>query len=197
MAQRTINHFYRTYAEAVQVMADLTNYGIPASEINVIESEADPRLPPEVAAAGAQNPAGTGATLGTVIGGGLGALAGIGAITLPYADPLLVTGWVVPTLVFAGIGAAIGALVGTVLRLGATGRKAHAIAAELSRGKQLVVVHVDEAYAAHVEQIMIQPRAPGPLPEPAYDYEPVPPRSTRQEVAALRQAERTVQYKSE
>ncbi len=50
MALRTIDHFYRTYAEAVQVVADLTAEGVPAADINLIESESDPRLPAEVAA---------------------------------------------------------------------------------------------------------------------------------------------------
>ena len=198
MASRTIDHFYRTYAEAVQVVADLTAEGVSATDINVIESESDPRLPSEVAEDAAQNPAGTGATLGAVIGGGIGVLAGVGAITIPYIDPLLQTGWVVPTLTFAGIGAIIGAVLGAVTRVGVTNRKAHVIAEGLTRGQHLVVVRVDEVFAAQIEAVMNRARPTGPLPEPAFDlvYE-ADDRTPAEQTAQLRREERTVQYKSE
>lgn len=198
MAQRVIDHFYPTYAEAVQVVADLTAFGIPAADINLIESESDPRLPTDVAEDTAQNPAGTGATMGTAIGGCLGALVGVGAVTVPLLDPLVQAGWLVPTVTGAGVGAVVGAVAGAITRVGVTNRKAHTIASGLTRGKHLVVVRMDEAAAAEVEAIMIQPRATGPLPDPAYDMEPVDDRRSAGQVAAdLRRAERTVQYKSE
>ena len=198
MAQRTIDHFYRTYVEAVQVVADLTAEGVPAADINLIESEADPRLPSEVAEDAAQNPAGTGATMGAVVGGGIGALAGVGAITIPFIDPIVQTGWVLPTVTFAGVGALIGALLGAVTKVGVTNRKAHSIAEGLTRGQHLVVVRVDESFAAQIEAIMTRPRATGPLPDPAYDMEYVAdPRTPAQEAAAIHREERAVQYKSE
>ena len=200
MAQRTIDHFYRTYVEAVQVVADLTAEGVPPAEISLIESEADPRLPSEVADDSAQNPAGTGATMGAAIGGGIGALDGVGAIAIPYTEPLVQTGWVVPTLVFAGIGAIIGALLGAVTKVGVTNRKAHVLAEGLNRGQYLVLVRVDETAAAHVEAIMqrarVIPSPPGP--DPVYDMEYVDDRRTpAQEAAAIHAAERTLDYKSE
>ena len=197
MAQRTIDHFYRNYAESVQVVADLTAAGVPAGDVSVIESEADPRLPAEVSQDAAQNPAGTGATLGAVIGGGIGALDGVGAITIPFTDPLVQTGWVVPMLVFAGVGAIIGAALGAVTRVGVTNRKAHVIAEGLTRGQYLVVVRIDEAFAAQVEAIMNQPRTVSTAPEPAYDMEYVDDtRTPAQEAAAIHTAERAIQYKS-
>lgn len=198
MAQRTIDHFYPTYAEAVQVVADLTAAGVPQGDIALIESEADPRLPSEVAEDAAQNPAGTGATMGTVVGGGIGVLDGVGAITIPYTEGLVQTGWVVPTLVFAGIGAVIGAALGAVTKVGVTNRKAHVLAEGLTRGQSLVVVQIDEAYVAQVETIMNQPRTVIPGPDPTYDMEPVyDPRTPEQERAAIHTEEREIQYKSE
>ena len=198
MAQRIIDHFYPTYADAVQVVADLTALGVPAADISVIDNESDPRLPTEVADDTAQNPAGTGATLGTVFGGCFGALLGVGAITIPILDPLVQAGWVVPTVTFAGVGAIIGAIVGAITRLGVTNRKAHTIAEGLTRGQHLVVVRIDEAHAAQVEAVLNQPRAAGPLPDPVFDMEPVvDTRSEGQVAADLRREERSVQYKSE
>ncbi len=198
MAARTFDHFYRTYTEAVQVVADLTAVGVPASDINLIDNESDPRLPSEVSEDTAQHPAGTGATLGAFIGGGIGALAGVGAITIAFIDPLVSTGWVLPTLTFAGIGAAVGAVLGAITRLGVTNRKAHTIAEGLTRGQYLVVVRVDELFAAQVEAILNQPRAVGPQPDPAFDMEPVADnRTVPEERAEIYREERTVQYKSE
>ena len=198
MAFRTIDHFYRTYTEAVQVVADLTAEGVPASDISLIDNESDPRLPSEVSEDMAQNPAGTGATMVAVVGGGIGALAGVGAISIPYIDPLVSTGWVLPTLTFAGIGAVIGALLGAVTRVGVTNRKAHTIAEGLTRGQHLVVVRVDELFAAQVEAILNRPRPTGPVPEPAFDMEPVvDTRTVPEERAAIDTEERTLQYKSE
>ena len=73
--------------EAVQVVADLTAAGIPATSIALIESEADPRLPSDVMDDTAQSPAGTGASMGAFVGGGIGVLAGVGAITIPCSTP--------------------------------------------------------------------------------------------------------------
>ena len=198
MAQRTIDHFYRTYAEAVQAVADLTTAGVPAGDISLIESEADPRLPSEVAEDGAQNPAGTGATMGTVVGGLLGVLDGVGAITIPLTEPLVQTGWVVPMLTFAGVGAIIGAVIGAVTRVGVTNRKAHVLAEGLTRGEYLVVVRADDSIAPQIEAILLQPRVVVDAPNPAYDVEDVPDANTpAQERAAIHREERTLQYKSE
>ena len=158
MAQRTVDHFYTTYAEAVQVVADLSAEGVSANDINMIESGSDPRLPSEVGEDAAQNPAGRGATMGTVIGGAIGALDGVGAINIPLTDPLVQNGWVVPTLAFAGVGAILGAILGAITRYGVTNRRAHVIAEGLTRGRHLVVVRVDERYASEVESIMQRPR---------------------------------------
>ena len=198
MAYRTIDHFYRTYAEAVQVVADLTAEGVPAADINLIGSESDPRLPAEVSQDAAQSPAGTGATLGMVVGAGIGALDGVGAITIPFLDPLVQAGWVVPTVTLAGVGALAGAILGAVTRVGVTNRKAHVIAEGLTRGQHLVVVRVDETFAAQIEAVLNQPRGTGPLPEPAFaiDYAP-DTRTLGEQTADIRQAERAVQYKSE
>jgi hypothetical protein len=198
MAQRTIDHFYRTYEEAVQVVADLTAMGVPAADISLIESESDPRLPSEVAEDAAQNPAGTGATMGAVVGGGIGVLDGVGAITIPYTEGLVQTGWVLPMLAFAGVGAIIGAVLGAVTRVGVTNRKAHVLASGLQRGQYLVVVQVDEAFAAQVEAVLNQPRTVVPGPAPAYDMEPVyDTRTPAEEAAAIHREEREIQYKGD
>ncbi len=158
MALRTIDQFYPTYTEAVEVVADLTAAGIPATDVSVIESETDARLPRDVAADTAQSPALTGATLGAAVGGGIGALDGIGAMTIPFTDPLVATGWVLPCVVFAIIGAIIGAIVGAITKMGVSNKQAHTLASGLQKGKHLVMVRVDDADVALVQSIFARTR---------------------------------------
>jgi hypothetical protein len=197
MAQRTINRFYSTYVEAVQVVADLTDAGVPSSDISLIESEDDARLPADVSAETAQNPVVTGLTLGLAIGGGLGALDGIGAITIPFTEPLTQPGWVVPCIAFAVAGAILGAIIGKVVAMGKGGNQSRTLAAGLQRGEHLVMVRVEELDLPQVEVIMSRTHAQpvSPLPEPIYDDEYVPDnRTVAQEAAAIHREERRIQF---
>ncbi|MEJ1976043.1 MAG: DUF1269 domain-containing protein [Acetobacteraceae bacterium] len=159
MAQTTISHLYPFYDEAVQAVADLQAAGVPATDIDLIESEADARLPAAVAEDAAQPPAATGATIGAGIGGGLGALIGIGAISVSFLQPLAQTGWLVPTVIGAAIGAGIGALIGLVTKVGVTSQHAHSVAEGLQRGQCLVMVRLDESVAAQAEALLRRARA--------------------------------------
>jgi hypothetical protein len=194
MALRMVSRFYLTFPDAVQAVADLTTAGVPDSDISLIESEDDARLPPEVATDMAQSPARTGATLGVGIGGGLGALVGVGAISIAALDPLAQLGWVVPTVLGALIGAAIGAVIGMVTKLGVTNRQSHSFAAGLQRGEHLVMVRVDESRVPLIEAIMARTHVPTPPELPL-------PGEGEASVAAVREAihrdEQRIQYMSE
>ena len=190
MVQRTIDQFYPTYAEAVQVVADLTAAGISPANVSLIESELDARLPQGVATDSLQNPVTAGATLGAAIGGGIGVLAGVGAITIPFADPLVVTGWVLPGVVFAIVGALIGAGVGALVGLGVKNKAGHTIVSRLQRGQQLVMVRVEESAIPLVQSIMarahVVPAAALATTEPLYDVDvPVRARTIADEVAPV------------
>ena len=176
MVQRTIDRFYPSYAEAVQVVAELMSSGIPAADVSLIESELDPRLPQDVTSSAAQNPAVTGATLGAAIGGGLGALDGVGAITIPYTEPLVQTGWVLPCVVFAVVLGLVGALIGAIAKRALRNPASLEIASRLQRGQHLVMVRAVEAEVALVEGIMARnhpvPHAALATTEPLYDGPP-------------------------
>ncbi len=178
MAIRTIDRFYPTYTEAVEIVADLIAAGIPATDVSVIESEMDARLPHEVVTDTAQSPAITGGTIGAAIGAGIGALDGVGSIAIPFTDPLVATGWVLPCVVFAVIFGIIGAIVGTVTKLGVSNKQAHTLASGLQQGKHLVLVRVDEAYVPLVESVFARERpiVRGQVPDPvaSEDVRPVP-----------------------
>lgn len=154
MAQHTLSHFYPTFALATEAMADLTALGIPSTDISVIESETDARLPAGVSNDMAQSPARTGATLGFGIGLGLGALVGVGAISVPLFDPLVNLGWLLPTLIGAVIGGLLGAVVGMATRMGVADQQSHSFAEGLQRGQHLLLVRVDDSMTPEAQSVL-------------------------------------------
>ena len=168
---RTIAHVFQTYAEATRVVQALESAGIPHSDISIVSGDksvtntgydsmgtsgtgtgtgltsGDPEQ-------GAATGGGTGATIGTVLGGGAGLLAGIGSLAIPGIGPLVAAGWLVAALTGAGVGAAAGGLLGSLTGAGVSEADAHTYQEGVNSGGTLVTVRADDAQAAHVEQIM-------------------------------------------
>ncbi len=195
MALRMVSRFYRTYADAVQAMANLAVAGVTDADISLIESEDDARLPPDVSADSAQSPASSGAKLGAGIGGGIGALIGVSAIPVPsFLAPVVDLGWLAPTVLCALIGAGVGAVVGIATKMGVVSQQAHSFAAGLQRGEHLVMVRVDEARVPEIEAVMARthvyaPEDDAPVPDVELTLD-----ETR---AAIHRDERRIQYTSE
>lgn len=116
---------------------------VPAHEAGTTEAE-------HHAASGA----GAGASIGTIIGGGLGLVAGIGALAIPGVGPVVAAGWLVATITGAGIGAAGGGIVGSLTGAGVSEEEAHVYTEGVRRGGTLVSVRVDEAQAERVSDVM-------------------------------------------
>ncbi|WP_419727981.1 hypothetical protein [Lichenicola sp.] len=106
----------------------------------------------------AEQGAGTGASIGTILGGGAGLLAGIGSLAIPGVGPVVAAGWLIATLTGAGVGAAVGGgaggLVGMLTGAGVPDDDAHVYAETVRRGGNLVTVRVDEDRAAMVESVL-------------------------------------------
>src|SRR5215467_7323859 len=60
----------------------------------------------------------TGATTGAIVGGGLGWLAGIGALAIPGLGPFIAAGPIMAALAGVGAGGAIGGITGALIGLG-------------------------------------------------------------------------------
>jgi len=121
MAMRTFTHLYDTPAEARQTVQALQQAGVPQNDISLVSNNADnsyDMAETETGVVSADHSestgAGTGATIGTVLGGGAGLLAGIGALAIPGVGPVVAAGWLVAALTGAGVGAASGGLLGTL-----------------------------------------------------------------------------------
>jgi hypothetical protein len=92
---------------------------------------------PEGAAAGAGS--------GAVIGGALGWLAGIGAITIPGIGPFLAVGPIVAALAGIGLGGTVGGFAGILIGLGMPEYEAKRYAGRVEKGGILLSVHCDDS----------------------------------------------------
>ena len=159
MAIRTYTHLYDSYDDAVQTVQALEAAGVPHADISLVANNADNRYVTTdttgVDDAGAEGKGtGTGATLGTVLGGGAGLLAGIGALAIPGIGPIVAAGWLIATLTGAGIGAAGGGLLGSLVGAGVPEEHAHTYAEGVRRGGTLLTVRADESEAARIEAVL-------------------------------------------
>ena len=159
MAMRTFTHLYDTYADAQQTVQALESAGISHDNISIVSNNADNSHSSTSGVAGSDTPvdetrAGTGASTGTLVGGGVGLLTGLGLLAIPGVGPVVAAGWLVATLTGAGIGAAGGGLLGSLVHAGVPEEHAHAYAEGVRRGGTLVSVRGDESQAGQIESVL-------------------------------------------
>jgi len=159
MTTRTITKLYDSYDDAADTVRDLEAAGIAHDDISLMANNADNRYVTtgeKTSNSGAG--AGTGASIGTVIGGGAGLLAGLGMLAIPGVGPVVAAGWLVSTLVGAaagaGVGAASGGVIGAMTEAGVSPDHAQIYAEGVRRGGTLVTARVDESRAGIAEAIM-------------------------------------------
>lgn len=87
--------------------------------------------------------AATGAGVGSVLGGTLGLLAGIGALAIPGVGPLIAAGPIMATLAGIGVGGVVGGVSGALIGLGLPEYEAKRYESSIREGGILLSVHVD------------------------------------------------------
>src|SRR4051794_18314242 len=87
----------------------------------------------------------TGAASGAVIGGGLGWLAGIGALAIPGVGPLIAAGPIVAALAGVGVGGAVGGVTGALIGMGIPEYEAKRYEGRVKEGGILLSVHADDS----------------------------------------------------
>ncbi|WP_457108320.1 hypothetical protein [Methylobacterium sp. P5_C11] len=162
MAARALTALFDDYEAAAVAVDRLEAAGIPHADISIITMQKDtgvaPPTPDATVAwpADAAQSAGTGATVGTVLGGGAGLLAGLGLLAIPGLGPVVAAGWLAAAATGAGVGATAGGLIGGLTAAGLDGDEAEAYAEGVRRGGTLVTVQTDESRAARVLAILDQ-----------------------------------------
>ncbi len=159
MASKTVTAMFDRYAEASAAVGKLESAGIPHDQISIVSNDATERSRHDTAGAGrdhddAKTGAGTGASVGTLVGGGAGLLAGLGLLAIPGIGPVVAAGWLASTLLGAGLGAATGGIVGGLTGAGIDEADAHSYAEGIRRGGTLVTVKTDDAHYARVTDIL-------------------------------------------
>lgn len=158
MASRTLTALFDRYEEATSAVTKLEAAGVPHRDISLVANNADDRHGSHAshgdAPAKAADGAGTGATLGTVLGGGAGLLAGLGLLAIPGIGPVVAAGWLISAAAGAGVGAAAGGLAGSLTGAGLSEDAAHGYAEGVRRGGTLITVRVDDATAARAQAIL-------------------------------------------
>ncbi|MCJ2012743.1 general stress protein [Methylobacterium sp. J-076] len=161
MAQHTVTALYDRYEDASAAVSALETSGIPHADISIVGNDGADRSAGTTGVTAdtkekAKDGTGTGATLGTVVGGAAGLLAGLGLVAIPGVGPVVAAGWLVATLTGAGVGAAAGGLAGALTGAGISEKDAHAYGEGVRRGGTLVTAKVDEARAPLVMKTLEQ-----------------------------------------
>ncbi|MCJ2049835.1 hypothetical protein [Methylobacterium sp. J-070] len=154
MPTQTFSALYDRYVDAAAAVTKLEAAGVPHSDISLVGNKTETTTGTGDTADHVATGAGTGATLGTILGGGAGLLAGLGLMAIPGVGPVVAAGWLVATLTGAGIGAAAGGLTGSLTSAGVSETDAHAYAEGVRRGGSLLTVRADEAHAAAAARIL-------------------------------------------
>lgn len=162
MAGRAVTGLFDSHEDAARTVDRIEAEGVPHSEIGILALKERGPQPPTTAEPGPARPgeaeaadgAGAGATVGTVLGGGAGLLAGLGLIAIPGVGPLVAAGWLVTALSGAGVGAAAGGLIGALTGAGLSGTDAETYAEGVRRGGTLVTVRADGDLAERVVALM-------------------------------------------
>ncbi len=174
MTTRTLVRLYDNHTEAVAAVRALEEAGFGHEQVSILASDGahrstlggagDPSVnaerdaPPTVSEDTTAHGAGSGASIGTVVGGGLGLLAGLGTLFIPGLGPVVAAGWLVSTLSGAGIGAALGGagggLIGALTHAGVDEQDAHGFLEGIRKGGSLVSARVDDARLAEAERLL-------------------------------------------
>jgi uncharacterized protein (TIGR02271 family) len=163
MTNKTITAFFDRYEDASEAVRRLEAAGISHRNISLIASNEGDRYSSHASRTfdgtnhhddDVSDGAGTGATVGTLAGGGAGLLAGLGMLAVPGLGPVVAAGWLVSTLVGAGAGAAVGGLAGALVDAGVDENDAHSYAKGIRRGGALVTVRASDTEVDRIVDIL-------------------------------------------
>jgi hypothetical protein len=89
--------------------------------------------------------AATGVGTGVVVGGGLGWLAGIGALAIPGLGPFIAAGPIMAALSGAAVGGAVGGITGALIGMGIPEYEAKRYEGKVKGGNALISVHSENS----------------------------------------------------
>jgi hypothetical protein len=147
---------YPTIEATGETVERLKRAGFPDSGISVL-MPAKPETDSVGYRRGTKAPEGVaaGAGGGALVGGGLGWLAGMGALGIPGIGPFMAAGPLLSTLAGIGIGGTVGGIAGALVGMGVPEYEARRYEGFVKEGKVLLSVHVEDgSWAAHAKKIL-------------------------------------------
>lgn len=156
MSHKTVYAIVNSQAQAARIVDNLVNSGFSTNDISVLFPDKDSThefshekntKAPEGAVAGAST--------GGILGGGLGLLAGIGALAIPGVGPLIAAGPLLAALSGAAVGASVGGIAGGLIGLGIPELEAKRFENRIVEGNILISVHaVDGTEVDRAKEIL-------------------------------------------
>jgi hypothetical protein len=135
---------YKSVGQAEQTVDRLMAAGFSSDSISVLmpDSKSSKEFAHEK---NTKAPEGTttGVATGGVLGGGLGLLAGIGALAIPGVGPFIAAGPIMGALAGLGVGGAVGGLIGALVGMGIPEYEAKRYEGRVKEGGVLLSVHCD------------------------------------------------------
>jgi hypothetical protein len=124
----------------------LKNRGFRSSDISVLvpEKESSSDLGHQKSTKAPEGVT-AGATTGVILGGGLGWLVGVGALSIPGVGPFLAAGPIVAALAGAGLVGAVGGVAGALIGMGIPEYEAKRYEGIVKKGGLLISIHVDNS----------------------------------------------------
>jgi hypothetical protein len=156
---KTVAALFDDFENAVSAVRNLHAADIEPLEISIIALNQDDRYtqhtPPSLRGDEEADDAVVGTVLGGALGAGAGLLTALSLITVPGLGPAVAAGWLVAALTGAGaaFGAAAGALAVTLTEAGLSREEAEGYAEGVRRGGTLVVVRTSEDNTERVVEI--------------------------------------------
>ena len=135
---------YKSVSQAEQAVDRIALGGFSSNDISVLlpDNESTKDFA-HAKSTKAPEGATTGVAAGGVVGGGLGLLAGIGALAIPGVGPLIAAGPIMGALAGLGVGGAVGGLIGALVGMGIPEYEAKRYEGLVKEGGVLLSVHCD------------------------------------------------------
>jgi hypothetical protein len=158
---QTITRIYESYDNALRAALALKEAGFTDRELSVVAQTGEmpgDMVDVEAEPGPAAEDAGTGASVGGVIGAAAGLMAGMGVLAIPGIGPVVAAGWLASTLAVGAAGAvaggAVGGIVGVLSAAGTPEEDANLYAESIRRGDSLVTVRVPDDRVLEAERIL-------------------------------------------
>ena len=149
---KTVVGLFDTAEVAERVVRDLYSKGFAREDVSIVANNSTGTYGTTTSTDGgeeqAAESAGSGAVGGTLVGGGLGLLVGLGLLAIPGIGPVVAAGTLATVLgstaLGAGLGAATGGLIGALVGSGVPEDEAQVYAEGVRRGGTLVTINTSD-----------------------------------------------------